>query len=186
MNASDQRQSRRRLLKILTASGGLTATAKLLPERWTRPAVEAVLVPAHAALSYPGTGIYAQTQSTGMTSITGDNRLADLLISPAVAQPAISDGFSVCFDVTDFAAEVKYYRVVSGICYYYAGHVDDIRSFTNVPLTHIAGANSITIDISGALTGGTIIGNFRLDTTPADPYNAPPGDCSPVCTPSAG
>jgi hypothetical protein len=41
--------TRRRVLQILTV-GGLTATI-LIPSRWIKPVVEAVVVPAHAAAS---------------------------------------------------------------------------------------------------------------------------------------
>lgn len=43
--------ARRRLLKCLTAAGGIAVTANQLPRRWTRPVVDAVLLPAHAQTS---------------------------------------------------------------------------------------------------------------------------------------
>jgi len=42
--------SRRRALKALVAGGAL-GSASLLPERWLKPVVESVVVPAHAQLS---------------------------------------------------------------------------------------------------------------------------------------
>jgi len=42
--------SRRRALKALVASGAL-GSASLLPERWLKPVVDSVVVPAHAQLS---------------------------------------------------------------------------------------------------------------------------------------
>lgn len=40
--------SRRRLLKILTVSGGAMAAAHLLPGEWVRPVIECGVLPAHA------------------------------------------------------------------------------------------------------------------------------------------
>ncbi len=42
--------SRRRVLKTF-ALGGVGALAILLPSKWTRPVVESIVVPAHAAAS---------------------------------------------------------------------------------------------------------------------------------------
>jgi hypothetical protein len=49
--ADQTRESRRRLLKLIAAGGGIFTTAKALPENWTRPVVDAVLLPAHAVSS---------------------------------------------------------------------------------------------------------------------------------------
>ncbi len=49
--------ARRRLLRVLAGAGGVVATGALLPEKWTQPLVNRVLVPAHAqatAMSYSG------------------------------------------------------------------------------------------------------------------------------------
>jgi hypothetical protein len=55
MNNSDNKKpasaSRRRLLKSVAAGGGVATTLTALPQSWTRPVVDAVLVPAHAQTS---------------------------------------------------------------------------------------------------------------------------------------
>ena len=48
MNEKAESESRRRLLKQLAAGGGVAVTAKSLPESWTKPVVNSVLLPAHA------------------------------------------------------------------------------------------------------------------------------------------
>ena len=45
--------ARRRLLKSLAAGGGVWTGSKVLPENWTRPVVDSVILPAHAGGSKP-------------------------------------------------------------------------------------------------------------------------------------
>lgn len=45
---NQKNKARRRLLKGIVAGGGTIAAGASLPERWTRPVVEAVSLPAHA------------------------------------------------------------------------------------------------------------------------------------------
>ena len=49
-----RQRGRRRLIKVL-AFGGVAVTARSVPESWTQPVVEQVLLPAHAQMS-PGAG----------------------------------------------------------------------------------------------------------------------------------
>lgn len=58
---------RRNLLRVALGGGALAMFA--LPEKWVRPVVNAVIVPAHAATS-PGTTTLAPT-TTGTTTTPG-------------------------------------------------------------------------------------------------------------------
>jgi hypothetical protein len=51
---------RRKLLKTLAGAGGVVAAGALLPEKWTRPVVDRILVPAHAQATGVS-GIYSET-----------------------------------------------------------------------------------------------------------------------------
>ena len=62
--AVEPKPGRRRLLKVLAGAGGVFATGALLPERWTRPVVESILVPAHAQ----ATGVLARSYAGGPAS----------------------------------------------------------------------------------------------------------------------
>ncbi len=53
--ATPTTESRRRLLKRLATGGGVVAAGGMLPQKWTSPVVQSVLLPAHAAGS-PGGG----------------------------------------------------------------------------------------------------------------------------------
>jgi hypothetical protein len=47
----ESRNARRSALKTLLVGGGIVTTSKGLPEAWTRPVVDAVMLPAHAQTS---------------------------------------------------------------------------------------------------------------------------------------
>ncbi len=64
----DKDINRRRMLRIM-AAGGVGALTIALPSKWTRPIVESIIVPAHAAASPTGT-TGTGTSGTG-TSGTG-------------------------------------------------------------------------------------------------------------------
>lgn len=48
---NSKQAARRTIIKRLIAGGGITATAHLLPEKWTAPVIESVILPAHAEIS---------------------------------------------------------------------------------------------------------------------------------------
>jgi hypothetical protein len=53
MDFKDQQHDRRKVMKLLVIGG--VATAVMLPSKWTKPLVNSVVVPAHAASSAPPT-----------------------------------------------------------------------------------------------------------------------------------
>jgi len=70
------KENRRKLLKSLAAGGGAIIAGKTLPEKWTKPAVDAVMLPAHAQTSV-GTYSGSSTQA----SIGSDSTFARALDS---------------------------------------------------------------------------------------------------------
>lgn len=48
---TSEKEARRRIIKRLIAGGGITATAHLLPDKWSKPVIESVVLPAHAQSS---------------------------------------------------------------------------------------------------------------------------------------
>ena len=78
-------ENRRKLLKSVAAGGGAIIAGKTLPEKWTKPAVDAVMLPAHAQtslLTYSGSG---QQASIGSDSTFA--RALDSLVPQAHARP---------------------------------------------------------------------------------------------------
>lgn len=77
MPGKKQGDSRRKLLKSIAAGGGAILASKSLPESWSRPVVDAVMLPAHAQTSL--------TQSSGPAGDIQTGRLeTDSLFANAV------------------------------------------------------------------------------------------------------
>jgi hypothetical protein len=57
MGEESVQESRRRLLKIIVATGGAAAVSTVLPGTWLKPVIETGVLPAHAALSDFGVDI---------------------------------------------------------------------------------------------------------------------------------
>ncbi len=84
--------SRRKLLKSILAGGGVAVAGRGLPEQWTKPVVDAVLLPAHAQTTCGGITSYAGGVILSTTSVEVNNspveKLLDLVVPRALAQPA--------------------------------------------------------------------------------------------------
>lgn len=53
MTDKKSRESRRKLLKSIATGSGAVVVGKTLPESWSRPVVDSVMLPAHAQASLP-------------------------------------------------------------------------------------------------------------------------------------
>ena len=81
MSDKKSSESRRKLIKSIVTGSGAIIAGKSLPESWSRPVVDAVVLPAHAQTSPP------QASPPGVTGIT-DLRLASTTLTiggPSVA-----------------------------------------------------------------------------------------------------
>jgi hypothetical protein len=80
-------EGRRKLLKVLAASGGAFVAATLLPEKWVKPVIDWGVLPLHAQTS-PGVDVFFLTWSAAPLGGGGNMQKA----SPAQGQ-VVADGF---------------------------------------------------------------------------------------------
>lgn len=85
-------ENRRKLLKSIAAGSGAFIAGKNLPENWSRPVVDSVMLPAHAQTSgEPAAFVSSGGPLPGRVSLDGDSLLAD--ISESLVPDAIANGF---------------------------------------------------------------------------------------------
>ena len=115
MKDKESGESRRKLLKSIAAGSGAIVAGKSLPESWSRPVVDSVMLPAHAQTS-PATPPSGGTPPAGdtppaingvFTNFSGngsnDFNLLDQLIPTAMAAPGVLD---VCINVNNGVADI--------------------------------------------------------------------------------
>jgi len=114
-------ESRRKLLKSIAVGTGAVVAGKSLPDMWSRPVVESVLLPAHAQTSAPAalipliagvftTGIFvvaeqsSSNQSFAANNIDSSSNLLSLLLKDARADDRtavqLCDGTTTTGDIT--------------------------------------------------------------------------------------
>lgn len=101
--------ARRRLLAALVGVGGAYAAGKSLPERWTRPVVDTVLLPAHAQATgfrenYSGQVNPVASSGPGPAVLRG---LLDFVVPPAHATALPITTATLCVKVDGIACKAK-------------------------------------------------------------------------------
>lgn len=86
MTEKKSNESRRKLLKSVAAGSGAIVAGKSLPESWSRPVVDSVMLPAHAQTS-PPSSLSCSPSSVSTTAVSDDSQ-DDIYI--------IFDGTTVC------------------------------------------------------------------------------------------
>jgi hypothetical protein len=181
------------LIKTLAGVGAGTVVARQLPQDWTRPLVNHVLVPAHAQLSRV-TGVYS---TSGLVLADAAGSALDLLVSPAYAVAPPPPSADIYVDIVDGIASVEVWfppfhpGLHNG--YYFTGSGIELgaASATSLTLQNNKGgcdANnasaSIRIDDVTGTANGTInysdiagprSGSFNLG--PGGSHIPYPGDC---------
>jgi len=187
---SNTQTNRRRLLKTLAVGGGVVVAGKTLPEHWTRPAVDAVALPAHAQTSFTGNGSF-----TGAQTVAEAGNILDGLVATAMASYPTDAQF--CINVVDGMASIQVLFGTSGVsAAFYTGAPVTVP-FANVTLTYRDELSCASVGypvvISGQLTSsngvhkieGTITlessnplisVDYSLDLVPG-PCDLTPGDC---------
>ena len=107
MTDKKSNESPRKLLKSIAAGSGAIVAGKSLPEKWSRPVVDSVLLPAHAQTS-PTPPADTPPAINGVftnfsNGTSNDFKLLDELIPTAMAQ---SEALDICINVENGIAEI--------------------------------------------------------------------------------
>ncbi|MGV6826077.1 MAG: hypothetical protein ACWA5Q_03795 [bacterium] len=111
MSDANKSEKRRKLLKSLAAGSGAVIAGKSLPDQWTRPVVDSVLLPSHAQTSG---GPFGGNNIVVLGKLDSDNMLAkalDAVISPARAGD-ISTSFNLAYCITPISDTVAKTAVI--------------------------------------------------------------------------
>jgi len=180
--------ARRKLIKALAGVGVGTVAARQLPEGWTRPLVNHVLLPAHAQLSTI-TGVYS-TAALVVTDARGS--LLDGLIAPAYASAPIVVTASIYADIINGVASVQVLIGTSqhSTGYYFTGSGIELgaASATVLTLQNVGSCGpdnvsaSIRIDdVAGSANGTIYFSNVNVGARD-EPFTLAPGG-SPIPNP---
>jgi hypothetical protein len=173
----DGSDARRRLVKALVGSGSILAAGKMLPEEWTRPVVESIVLPAHAQATGIVSGLFRSDLGgegpgpAASDSMPGSSIL-DFFVPPAQAQNGIScnvvtsllisvAGSQAKMCMGTFVGNFQDNTAVSGL------NLADVSiegiSFTNMKAS--ANGQSISGDSEcGPFVAGKISGSFSCPT----------------------
>ena len=161
MSDKKSSDSRRKLLKSIAAGSGAIVAGKSLPESWSRPVVDSVMLPTHAQTSpTPPTccltdGVYCGTVTS---SPDGVNRI-DIFVTGATGDVRI-----LVLRDTTVAGETNINVTCEG------------GAFTDEPFTSVG--TPLTMSVSGAITcGATSIDGTVLWDGSDYSYSATQGGC---------
>ena len=195
MKDKESGESRRKLLKSIAAGSGAIVAGKSLPESWSRPVVDSVMLPAHAQTS-PATPSSGGTPPAGDTSpaINGvftnypvNGTLNDLDFLDGLVPTAHANGaLDTCINVNNGMAE--FYIPWAGTFWSGSAPLPVTAPLSLTPngktcelnsLTVTATANADGTEITGEQAGTS--GNFNCDaSTPfQNGYSATKQDTSP-------
>lgn len=144
-------KSRRKLLKSIAAGSGAIVVGKSLPDSWSRPTVDSVLLPAHATTSLTeSSGPAGDIQSGKLETDSLFAKAVDSLVHEAQAFATIGDS-QVCVTQTsatrgNFEAWVVYTDCGTETVYYTANNVE-LGVPTDMNIEHLCNALADAGDI---------------------------------------
>jgi len=186
--------ARRKLIKALAGVGAGTVAARQLPQDWTRPLVNHVLLPAHAQLSSIN-GVYSTATSLILADASGS--LLDGFIAPSYAAAPPPTTVDIYVNIVDgiASAQVLFLNISLGVFnrFYFTGSGIEVgaASATALTLQNVGAcavenaSATIRIDNVTGTANGTVTYNGTSGPRSVDfnlgPGGSPitnPGDCS--------
>ena len=181
--------SRRKLLKSIAAGSGAIVTGKSLPESWSRPVVDSVMLPAHAQTS-PATPVIPGTPSLGystnqFTLVSLEPGVQEFFITTAHAGFVLNNGILVVVfqaDLTSYDAWFQENTQGNNQAYIGSGTgttettLDAQCSNNDILLTLNSGPNAGGIGFSfyrSDVPGDVFTGTVMPDDAPPSPPDAP-------------
>ncbi len=205
-NEKKHLEARRKLLKGVAAGGGAIVAGKTLPDNWSRPMVDSVLLPAHAQMS-----LNSFTGNSNQAAVDTGSRVAQIMnnmVNEAQAKGhPLYDATEICIR-SDGPGTVRVDAIIND--YNYFGSMN--ASASGVPVgggfvamfvtpcdndnrssaletmglindAHAGKGMEIQVDVQVASTSGSAVGQFGIASGSFSvPFNLPPGDCTaPDC-----
>lgn len=178
---AQKQEKRRKALKSILAGSGAVVTATVLQDKWSRPVVESILLPAHAQTSQ---ALAVSFAVSGIASLD-NNELLDFFVPTAhagvsirttttttTAAPttaALPATKNVCINIVGASAAVQV--TIQGGSALFSGNL--ALPFADTSLTATP-ASSVVVSISGSISAGgdSITGVIMVDGV-ATTYTAP-------------
>jgi hypothetical protein len=198
MKSKKSSESRRKLLKSIAAGSGAVIAGKSLPENWSRPVIDSVMLPAHARTSiFPSAFVSAGTlpsASLDNGSLLAD--FADKLVPEAKANSfgpeipcIINNGNGTVTVDAIILGTIKFQKTVTvGAAKEFMDHCPDITSQNFNGFGLINDANAIilltTVEVRIDSIDGNATGALFVDGSSEYVIDLPPGPCiSGPCSP---
>ncbi len=139
-------RSRRRLLHAISTGGAAVAAHKILPEKWTKPIIDSVILPAHAQPSIGrANGIFTNQPAPGMAAVERPSapgtpvwdRISNFFIKSAYA------GVGTCDNLVDTDAICVAYQIdpspANTVSIYVDGDMDSTYIYPNnyISIQHV-------------------------------------------------
>lgn len=149
--------SRRKLLKSIAAGSGAVVAGKSLPESWSKPIVDSVMLPAHAATTDDGT---APTECPVCSGVY----CADIAAHGSLIEITLDGN-----DVSVYINSIAYSGTGTGVT------TCDGSSFS-VSVDHVGGLVPHVSHITGLIADdcSEVTGTYTVDDLPEAAYTATP------------
>ena len=155
------KESRRKLLKSVAAGGGAIIAGKTLPDTWTKPAVDSVVLPAHAVTS---NGPYSGSSFVALLGSDSDSLLAqavESVVPQAHAGPAPVRELIWCVEPNADQSAADVYFLLT---YSVGGYICSAQLWekTNVPAWTTTDLGDFKEGCNNTVVGGEWLNNLGL------------------------